>query len=107
MYIKKARELLQEYHPNEIGRLLGLTESEGKKIVREIYFEWGFNNPQDWQATRIEEEEKYFVIFNTQGDEWIDENGDFRCFSTKKDAIKHLHESLDRHLQKIAINTYS
>ena len=105
MYIQKARELLQEHHQNEIGRLLGISESEGKKIVREIYFEWGFNNPQDWRVERVEK--KYFVIFNTQGDEWIDKNGDNRCFETKEDATKHLHKSLDRHFQKIATNTYS
>ena len=51
----KARieELLKEWHPSEIGRLVGLSDRDAKKIVREIYFDWGYTSPEDWQANNL------------------------------------------------------
>jgi hypothetical protein len=45
---QQIEQLLEEWHPNEIGRLVGLSDSEAKKIVREIYFDWGYNALADW-----------------------------------------------------------
>jgi hypothetical protein len=34
---EQIRELLKEWHPAEIGRMVGLPDNEAKKLVREIY----------------------------------------------------------------------
>jgi hypothetical protein len=48
-----------------------------------------------------------FVLFLKQGDEWIDENGDYRFFDTKEQALNHLHFSLRLWHDQVALNTFS
>jgi len=95
------RELLREHHPNEIGRLVGLSDNEAKKIVREIYLnDWGYANFDDWETQNVGE--YGHVLFLKQGDEWIDEDGYFRCFYSKEAALEHLRSSLTQwHLSLI------
>jgi hypothetical protein len=102
---KKVEKLLEDYHPNEIGRLVGLPDNEAKKLVREIYFGWGYTELDDWVVQEMGEEQ--FVLCLKQGDEWIDENGDYRYFDSKKEARSHLRKSLRLWHEQVALNTYS
>jgi hypothetical protein len=102
---EKVEKLLEDYHPNEIGRLLGVSEQEGKKIVREIYFGWGYTEPDDWEVQ--ESGDDHFILCLKQGDEWIDENGDHVLFESEEEALSHLRESLQLWHDEVARNTYS
>jgi hypothetical protein len=90
---QRVEELLKENHPNEIGRLIGTSDSEAKKVVREIYLnDCGYTSLDDWEIEDVGEHG--YVLFLKQGDEWIDEEGDFRCFYSKEKALDHLRDSL-------------
>ena len=102
---QQIEQLLEEWHPNEIGRLVGLSDSEAKKIVREIYFDWGYTSREDWVAVEIGDGE--YVLYLEQGDEWIDEDGNYRCFDTRQKALDHLQESLRRWHLAIILKTHS
>jgi hypothetical protein len=102
---ERIEELLMEWHPNEIAKMVGLSDSEAKKIVREIYFSWGFTTPDDWTMHHIGDGK--YALFTRQGDEWIDEDGEFRCFDHKSDALEHLYVSLKRWNEQVVLNTYS
>jgi len=103
---QRVEELLKENHPNEIGRLIGTSDNEAKKIVREIYLsDWGYNEPDDWKVEDIGE--GMFVLFLKQGDEWIDENGDSRYFDSEQEALSHLQKSLRLWHKQVRLNTYS
>ena len=82
----RIKELLNEYHAAEIGRIVDLTDAEVKKIVREIYLvDWGYT---EWEPVNTGEG---FVLF-CHGAEWIDENGDYLVFDTKAEALQYLGE---------------
>ena len=102
---EQIRELLKEWHPAEIGRMVGLSDRDTKKIVREIYFGWGHTSPDDWKAHHIGLGQ--YVLFLNQGDEWIDEEGEFRCFDSKEEALDHLRKSLRLWHDELALNTHS
>jgi len=102
---EKVERLLEDYHPNEIGRLLGVSEQEGKKIVREIYFGWGYTEPDDWEVQELGDD--HFILCLKQGDEWIDEDGEHVLFESEEEAISHLNESLRQWHEQVALNTYS
>jgi hypothetical protein len=102
---QQVEQLLEEWHPNEIGRMVGLSDSEAKKIVREIYFDWGYTSRKDWVAVEIGDGE--YVLCLEQGDEWIDEDGNYRCFDTRQKALDHLQESLKRWHLAIILKTHS
>lgn len=102
---ERIRELLEEWHPNEIGLMVGLSDSDTKKIVREIYFDWGYASPDDWKAHHIGFGQ--YVLFLNQGDEWIDEEGNFRCFDSKEEALDHLRASLKLWHDQVALGTHS
>jgi len=102
---KKVEKLLEDYHPNEIGRLIGVSEQEGKKIVREIYFGWGYTEPDDWEVQELDDD--HFILCLKQGDEWIDDNGDHVLFDSEEEAISHLNESLQLWHDEVARNTFS
>jgi hypothetical protein len=102
---EKISELLKEWHPNEIGRLVGLHDLDAKKIIRQIYFEWGYTESEDYKVELINENN--YVIFLNQGDEWIDEDGFFRYFDSEESALSHLHSSLRISHDETLLNTYS
>lgn len=102
---EQIRELLKEWHPAEIGRLVGLSDNEAKKLVRQIYFEWGYTEPDDWEVKEVAG--RQFVLFLKQGDEWIDENGDYRYFDSEEQALSHLHFSLKLWHDELALSTLS
>jgi hypothetical protein len=80
----KVKELLYEYHAAEIGRLIGMTENEGKKIVRGIMLEdWGYT---EWYPRNVG---NGYALF-CHGSEWIDENGDNLLFDTEREAMQYV-----------------
>jgi hypothetical protein len=80
----KVKELLWEHHAAEIGRLMGMSESEGKKIVRRIMLEdWGYTQ---WEPRQVG---NGFALF-CHGSEWIDENGDNLIFDTAEEAKEYI-----------------
>jgi len=82
----RIKELLNEYHVAEIGRLVDLTDAEVMRIVREIYLvDWGYT---DWQPRNVG---NGFALF-CHGAEWIDENGDYLIFNTEDQAMQYLNE---------------
>lgn len=83
-------ELLNENHPAELERLTGVDDVVCKKIVHELYMD-NFNDPNCWHVERSGD---IWVIFGkTFAGEWIDENGDYRGFDTKREANDHIKET--------------
>jgi hypothetical protein len=87
---EKIIELLEENHPAELERLTGYDDTTCKKIVHQLYME-GFNDQNCWEPERVGD---IWVIFgkNFSG-EWIDENGDYRGFDTKREAEDYIKET--------------
>ena len=83
-------ELLEENHPAELERLTGYDDTTCKKIVHELYME-GFNDRNCWEPERVDD---IWVIFgkNFSG-EWIDEEGEYRAFDTKREANDYIKET--------------
>lgn len=83
-------KLLEENHPNELARLTGVDEDTCLKVVHQLYME-GFNDRKCWEPERVGD---IWVIFgkNFSG-EWIDENGDYLGFDTKREAMEYIKET--------------
>ena len=83
-------ELLEENHPAELARLTGYDGTTCKKIVHELYME-GFNDQNCWEPERVGD---IWVIFgkNFSG-EWIDEQGEYLAFDTKREANDYIKET--------------
>ena len=86
----KIALLLEENHPAELERLTGVDDTTCKKVVHQLYME-GFNDPNCWEPERVGD---IWVIFgkNFSG-EWIDEEGEYRGFDTKREAIEYIKET--------------
>jgi len=86
----KIAELLEEHHPAELERLTGVDDTTCKKIVHELYME-GFNNRNCWEPEKVD---TIWVIFgkNFSG-EWIDENGEYLGFNTRREAMDYIKET--------------
>jgi len=86
----KIAELLEEHNPAELERLTGFDDTLCKKLVHELYME-GFNDQNCWEPERVGD---IWVIFgkNFSG-EWIDENGDYVGFDTKREAMDYIKET--------------
>ena len=85
----QVKELLMDYHVAEIGTLIGLSENEGAKIVREIMLDdWGYT---EWEPRNVG---NGYAIF-CHGSEWIDENGDMLIFGTKLEAQDYIKTALE------------
>jgi len=98
----KALELLPDYHENEIGRLLGISEQDGKKICRDIFLnDYGYSvhdfSPED--VGIMGDGSNGWGIF-ANGLEWIDESGDHLIFATEAEAAEYLDEVIAKELQK-------
>jgi hypothetical protein len=87
---EKIAELLEEHHPAELERLTGYDDTTCKKIVHELYME-GFNDQNCWEPERVGD---IWVIFgkNFSG-EWIDEEGEYRGFDTRREAEQYIKET--------------
>jgi hypothetical protein len=86
----KIAMLLEENHPAELERLTGVDDTTCKKIVHQLYME-GFNDRKCWEPERVDD---IWVIFgkNFSG-EWIDEDGEYRGFDTRREAIEYIRET--------------
>jgi len=82
-------ELLEENHPAELARLTGIDDETCKKVVHQLYME-NFNDPNCWH---VEQSEDIWVIYGNNTDEWIDENGDYLGFDTKREAMEYIKET--------------
>ena len=81
--------LLEENHPAELARLTGLDDVICKKAVHRLYMD-NFNDPECWHVERSED---IWVIYGNNTDEWIDENGDYLGFDTKREAMEYIKET--------------
>ena len=79
-------DLLEDNHPAELARLTGHDDVTCKKVVHQLYME-GFNNRNCWQAERVGD---IWVIFGKTTDEWIDEDGNYLAFSSKREANDYI-----------------
>jgi hypothetical protein len=80
----KVKKLLMDYHSAEIGKLMDMTENEGKKIVRRIQLEdWGYKK---YEPRNVGNGYALFCF----GSEWIDENGDNLIFDTENQAREYI-----------------
>jgi hypothetical protein len=86
----KIADLLEENHPAELERLTGYDDVICKKIVHELYMD-GFNDRNCWEPERVGD---IWVIFgkNFSG-EWINEDGDYMGFDTRREAIEYIRET--------------
>lgn len=83
-------ELLEDNHPAELERLTGVDDTTCKKIVHKLYME-GFNDRNCWEAERVGD---IWVIFGkTFAGEWINEDGDYLGFDTKREANDYIKET--------------
>jgi len=81
--------LLEENHPAELERLTGVDDTTCKKVVHQLYME-NFNDPNCWH---VEPSEDIWVIYGNNTDEWIDENGEYVGFDTKREAVEYIRET--------------
>ena len=82
--------LLEEHHPAELERLTGEDDTLCMKIVHELYME-GFNDRNCWAPERVGD---IWVIFGkTFAGEWINEDGDYMAFDTKREANDYIKET--------------
>ena len=82
--------LLEENHTAELERLTGVDDTTCKKVVHQLYME-GFNDQNCWEPERVGD---IWVIFgkNFSG-EWIDEEGEYRGFDTRREANEYIKET--------------
>ena len=86
----KIALLLEENHPAELERLTGVDDTTCKKVVHQLYME-GFNDQNCWEPERVGD---IWVIFGkTFAGEWIDEEGEYRGFDTKREAMEYIKET--------------
>ena len=86
----KIALLLEENHPAELERLTGVDDTTCKKVVHQLYME-GFNDPDCWEPERVGD---IWVIFGkTFAGEWIDEEGEYQGFNTKREAMQYIKET--------------
>lgn len=85
----KIAELLEENHPAELARLTGEDDVTCKKIVHELYME-GFNDQSCWH---VEPSGDIWVIYGNACGEWINEDGEYLGFDTKREAKQYIKET--------------
>jgi hypothetical protein len=79
-------ELLEENHPAELERLTGLDDVICKKAVHRLYMD-NFNDRKCWHVERSGD---IWVIYGNTTDEWIDEDGNYLGFDTKREAMEYI-----------------
>ena len=83
-------KLLEENHPNELERLTGIDDVICKKVVNRLYME-GFNDRNCWEPERSGD--IWAIYGKTFAGEWIDENGDYLGFDTRREAMEYIKET--------------
>ena len=86
-------ELLKENPPAELERLTGLDDVICKKAVHRLYKE-RFNDPNCWHVEYVGYlGDDLWAIYGNTTDEWIDEDGNYRGFGTKEEAMEYIKET--------------
>jgi len=86
----RIAELLRENHPSELERLTGVDDTTCKKVVNRLYMD-NFNDQNCWEPERVGD---IWVIFGkTFAGEWINEDGDYMGFDTKREANDYIKET--------------
>ena len=86
-------ELLKENHPAELERLTGLDDVICKKAVHRLYKE-RFNDPNCWHVEYVGYlGDDLWAIYGNTTDEGIDEDGNYRGFDTKEEAMEYIKET--------------
>lgn len=85
----KIALLLEENHPAELSRLTGVDDKTCKKIVHKLYME-GFNDQSCWH---VEPSGDIWVIYGNACGEWINEDGEYLGFDTKREAKQYIKET--------------
>jgi hypothetical protein len=86
----RIAELLRENHPSELERLTGVDDTTCKKVVHQLYMD-NFNDQNCWEPERVGD---IWVIFGkTFAGEWIDEEGEYRGFDTRREANDYIKET--------------
>lgn len=81
----RVKELLWEYHPAEISKIMEMNHSDTMKIVRRIMLEdWKYT---EWEPRFVGNGYALFCF----GSEWIDENGENLIFDTAQEAKEYLN----------------
>ena len=83
-------KLLEENHPNELERLTGVDDVICKKVVHQLYME-RFNDPDCWEPERSGD--IWVINGKNFSGEWIDENGNYLGFDTKREAMEYIKET--------------
>lgn len=93
--VLKARiiELLEDNHPNELGDLLDMSDTEAFKLVHGIRRDGGGFDPDDWEPEYCGEGQ-WAIFGKTFSAEWIDEHGDCHAFKTKREANDYIKENI-------------
>ena len=60
-----------------------------KKAVHRLYMD-NFNDPNCWHVERSGD---IWVIYGNTTDEWIDEDGEYRGFDTRREAMQYIKET--------------
>ena len=82
-------KLLEENNPAELERLTGVDDVICKKVVHQLYME-RFNDPDCWEPERSGD---IWVIYGKTTDEWIDEDGNYLGFDSKREAMEYIKET--------------
>jgi hypothetical protein len=81
-------ELLEDNHPNELADLTGADEDTCLKIVHQLLSK----DPNDWEPERSGG--IWAIYGKTFSAEWIDENGDYLGFDTKREAMEYIQKEI-------------
>ena len=89
--------LLSDNHPAELARLTRESDERCKKICHEIYLkDWALNEMKDWYVEHVDDDQ-YVLFAKTVSCEWIDEDGEYRCFDTEAEALEYLTKYLEKY----------
>jgi len=88
--------LLQDNHPAELERLTRVDDKKCKQVVHEIYLnDCGLNTVDDWYVEHIGDQCVLFA--KRMAGEWIDSDGEYRCFDRESEALEYLFKYLEKY----------
>jgi hypothetical protein len=89
--------LLQDNHPAELARLTRESDERCKKMCHEIYLkDWALNEMKDWYVEHVDDDQ-YVLFAKTVSCEWIDSDGEYRCFDRESEALEYLFKYLEKY----------
>lgn len=86
-------DLLRDYSPNEIGRLIGWSDDDALRLVHDIYINvWKLTG---WRPEQISTHPVGYALYCDQGAEYIDNTGNYLWFDTEAEANQYVRENID------------